>query len=102
MQERCVGERELTVPVSRWATILRGAAHQKMINATLYEELRSGDRYERDEVKRPWTAGSKAPKTSWSSSRARAAELLIHASRAQAMPEHRGLQQQQQHGQSAP
>ena len=67
-----------------------------MINATLYEELRSGDRYERDEVKRPWTAGSKAPKTSWSSSRARAAELLIHASRAQAMPEHRGLQQQQQ------
>ena len=71
-------------------------SHERMINATLYEELRSGDRYERDEVKRPWTAGSKAPTTSWSSSRARAAELLIHASRTETMPEHRGLQQQQQ------
>ena len=140
-----------------------------MINATLYEELRSGERYERDEVKRPWTAGSKAPTASWSSSRTRAghdvagmtrhgataeagamgltrhesssrgraAELLIHASRSITLtltitlthrvltitltitlihscssitltitltraPEHRGLQQQQQHGQSAP
>ena len=66
-----------------------------MQDATLYEELRSGDRYERGDVKRPWTAGSKPPTTSWSSSRARAAELLIQASRAETMPEHRGLQQQQ-------
>jgi hypothetical protein len=66
-----------------------------MLDPTLHEELRSGDRYERGEVKRPWTAGSKASTTSWSSSRARAAELLIHASRAETMPEHRGLQQQQ-------
>ena len=66
-----------------------------MLDATLYEELRSGDRYERGDVKRPWTAGSKPPTTSWSSSRARAAELLIQASRVETMPEHRGLQQQQ-------
>ena len=82
----------LRAPLARevWAV-----SDDVMLDATLYEELKSGDRYERGDVKRPWTAGSKPPTTSWSSSRARAAELLIQASRAETMPEHRGLQQQQ-------
>ena len=70
----------LRAPLARevWAV-----SDDVMLDATLYEELRSGDRYERGDVKRPWTAGSKPPTTSWSSSRARAAELLIQASRAE-------------------
>ena len=89
LRPRCDAERSIGEEV--WAV----SGDANMLDPTLYEELRSGDRYERGEVKRPWTAGSKASTTSCSSSRARAAELLIHASRAETMPEHRGLQQQQ-------